>query len=53
MVRKQILRAREYSRGSLLEKVKSDSDQKNWHLISIIIRFYEMLEKFYKNHIFF
>ena len=29
MVRKQILRTREYSRGRLLEKIKSDSDQKN------------------------
>ena len=28
MVRKQILRAREHSRESLLEKVKSESDQK-------------------------
>ena len=28
MVRKQVLRAREHSRESLLEKVKSESDQK-------------------------
>ena len=42
MIRKHVLRGHEYSRESLLEKVKSESDQNKLTFISHIIRFFKM-----------
>ena len=51
MVRKQVLRAREHSRESLLEKVKSESDQKkltfNITYYSVFQNVRNILQEFY------
>ena len=53
MVRKQVLRAREHSRESLLKKVKSESDEKKLTFNITYYTVFQNVRTFYKNYIFF